>query len=109
MGVRSSEDDDIEYSYDDLGSESGVSTLEFTCMLHPFKYHLHTHAPAVHVLYRIGTSGMANGYLGSNRWKLSSTTAIRWTSLQQVKMFKVIDKIPPVKIRIPGGRMVSKK
>jgi len=66
-------------SDDDEDEEENVP--DFTCTLRTNKYHLHTHAPADHLICHLGTR---NALLGDNllRKSLSQLAASHWKAVQ---------------------------
>ena len=77
---------------------------DFTCSLTNHKYHLHTHAPAAHIIYHLGKDALKGD--SATRKSLSDLAASHWNAIQLTK--GVIAKTAPLKIRIPGGKMVQK-
>ena len=89
---------------DDDDDEAEKTTPDFTCSVGNHKYHLHTHAPAAHIIYHLGK----NALTGDHPTKKSPTdlAASHWNAIQLTKA--VIAKEAPLKICIPGGKMARK-
>ena len=89
---------------DDDDEPSERAAPDFTCSLTHHKYHLHTHAPTAHIIYHLGKDALKGD--GHTRKSLTDLAASHWNAIQLTK--GVISKIAPLKIRIPGGKMVQK-
>ncbi|KAF8161385.1 hypothetical protein B0H34DRAFT_796185 [Crassisporium funariophilum] len=87
--------------YDD--NEIGEAVPEFTCCIGSHKYHLHTHAPADHIVYHLGKNALTGD--SSTRKALTVRSASYWNAIQSTR--SVIAETAPLKIRIPGGRRVE--
>lgn len=68
------------------------------------KYHLRTHAPAVHLIYHLGKDALIGD--SATRKFLTELAASHWNAIQLTK--GVISKTAPLKIRIRSGKMVQK-
>ena len=75
--------------------------LRITCALKNNKYHLHTHAPANHLIYHLSH----NALLGDNqlRKSLSPLASSYWKAVQCTKAV-MKQHLPVFKIRIPAGK-----
>ncbi|KAF8162010.1 hypothetical protein BJ912DRAFT_935670 [Pholiota molesta] len=90
---------------DDDDNETGEAVPEFTCCVGSHKYHLHTHAPADHIVYHLGKNALRDTGDSSTRKALSPRAASYWNAIQSTR--SVIAETAPLKIRIPGGRKVE--
>lgn len=70
-------------SDDDDDADADENPPDFTCTLRNNKYHLHTHAPADHLIYHLGR----NALLGDNqlRKSLAPLAASHWKAVQCTK------------------------
>lgn len=66
---------------------------------------MHAYAPINNLLYHLGPEALTGS---SSSKTLVDHAAARWISLNKGTVREVIDKIPVVKIRIPGGRAAEK-
>ena len=100
IGQRAADNTDARRLHD-----LAISTeLHFTCSLDNYKYHLHTHAPADHILYHLGKNALTGDH--PTQKSLTSLAASHWNAFQLTK--SVLSKAPPLKIRIPGRSFLHK-